>query len=89
MVHPFKTPICLKCEKFLVMVIFIFHFFYSLQYLSHGFLFNVGVCGRQQQFPGISLTKDIVKWSGMKEEEAKHRGGQTQPTNKKQVWSVT
>lgn len=87
MVHPFKTSVCQKSEKFVVMVIFFF--FNSLQYLSPRLSFSVRVCGRQHQLPCSYLTKDIVRWGCMKEEEAKHRGGQTQQTNKQQTWSVT
>lgn len=89
MVHVLKISVCQKVERFLVMVIFFNFFFYSLQYLSPRLLFSVRVCGRQEELPCSYLTKDIVKWDGTKEEEAKHRGAQTQPTNKKQTWSVT
>lgn len=90
MVHVLKISVCQKVERFLVMVIFfLIFFFYGLQYLSPRLLFSVRVCGRQEELPCSYLTKDIVKWDGTKEEEAKHRGAQTQPTNKKQTWSVT
>lgn len=84
-----KYPSVKKLKGFWLWWFFFLIFFYGLQYLSPRLLFSVRVCGRQEELPCSYLTKDIVKWDGTKEEEAKHRGAQTRPTNKKQTWSVT